>query len=115
MSSFEAPYASTVGLAFWVAGLALSPLVSFFMRTYSQSLLIVQLVYLLSNVYAAGSNLFAGNLSQSFLGFIPSILTYCPAQSTYECTNSSQLTALVVWAAFTVLLWIIVRILSIKK
>jgi hypothetical protein len=54
MSTFEAPYASTLGLAFWIGGLALSPFVSFFMRGYSQSLLIVQLVYLFGNVYAVG-------------------------------------------------------------
>jgi hypothetical protein len=115
MSSFATPYAPTVGLAFWVGGLVLSPLSSFFMRSYSPTLVIVQLLYVFGNVYAADSALFAANLGQSWLGFVPSMLTYCPAQSTYECANASLITVLLVWAAFAILVSIIVKMAAIKR
>jgi hypothetical protein len=114
MSSFV-PYTSTLGFAFAAASLALSPLVSYYMRMFSQSLMIVQLVYLFGNIYAPGTQLFASNLSQSWLGFIPSILTYCPSGSTYECNNANLITVLLVWLAIILLVWIIIKIVAIKK
>lgn len=114
MSSFETPFPSMLSIAFWVGALVLSPFTSFFIRSYSQSLVIVQLVYIFSYNYASDITLFADQLEQSWLTFIPSILTYCP-KYTYECGNANLLTALLVWFALIVLLWIIVKLVSIKK
>lgn len=114
MSSFV-PFPSTLGLGFSIGGLALSPFVSYFMRMYSQSLLVVQLVYLFASVYAPTTTLFANNLNTSWLGFVPSILTYCPAGSAYECNNASLITPLVIWAAIVFLVWFIVKLVAIKK
>lgn len=113
MNTFDTPFPSILSIVCWVGALVLSPLASFFMRSYSQSLVIVQLAYIFSYDYASGMALFAGQLDQSWLGFIPSILTYCP-KYTYECNNANLLTALVVWFALIVLLWIIVKLVSIK-
>jgi hypothetical protein len=59
MSSFETPLPSILSIAFWVSALFLSPFTSFFMRSYSQSLFVVQLVYIFSYIYASDITLFA--------------------------------------------------------
>jgi hypothetical protein len=115
MSSFDTPFPTILGIACWMGSLALSPFTSFFMRSYSQSLVIVQLVYIFGSNYASGTSLFAGNLGQSWLGFIPSILAYCPQYSTYECNNANLLTALLLWVGLLILIWIIVKVVSIKR
>lgn len=114
MSSFV-PFPSTLGFAFSIGSLVLSPLVSSFMRMFSQSLMVVQLVYVFGNLYAPGVSLFASNLNQSWVSFIPSILTYCPSGSTYECSNANLITIIIVWLALMLLIRIIVKIVSIKK
>jgi hypothetical protein len=114
MSSFI-PYQATLGLSFSIVSLALTPFVSYFQRMFSQSLVIVQMVYLFSNVYSSNASLFANRLNVSWLGFMPSILTYCSGSSSYECNNANSITIIITWAAVVILLWLIVRIVSIKK
>lgn len=113
MSSFI-PYQSTIATAFSISSLALSFLVSFFHRDFSHSLFIVQMAYLFTNVYASTTSLFASNLGVSWLNFMPSILNYCPGTS-YECNNANLITPLIVWTAFILILWIIIKVVAIKK
>jgi hypothetical protein len=72
------------------------------------------MVYLFTNVYTSDTTIFAKNLNASWLDFMPSILTYCNGSS-YECKNANLITPLIAWTALTVLLWIIVKVVSIKK
>lgn len=113
MSSFI-PSQSTIATAFSISSLGLSFLVSFFHRDFSHSLFIVQMAYLFTNVYASATSLFASNLGVSWLNFMPSILNYCSGSS-YECNNANLITPLIVWTAFIILLWIIIKLIAIKK
>lgn len=113
MSSFI-PSQSTIATAFSISGLGLSFFVSFFHRDFSHSLFIVQMAYLFTNVYATTTSLFASNLGVSWLNFMPSILNYCSGSS-YECNNANLITPLIVWAALVILIWIIVKLIAIKK
>lgn len=112
--SFFTPYQQTVAVAFALGSLGLSPLISYFNRNLSHSLFIVQMVYLFNNVYATNITLYANRVGLSWLGFIPSFLTYC-SDASYDCNNASLLTALIGWIALVILLAIIVRIVRIKK
>ncbi len=113
MSSFV-PYQQTVGAAFSLASLLLSPLASYFNRNLSSSLFIVQMVYLFRNVYASTITLFTENLNLSWLTFMPSFLTYC-GDPNFDCRNANLVTTLIGWIALMILLWIIVKIVRTKR
>lgn len=107
------PYQSTLGLAFSIAGLALVAPVTFFFRTYSSSLDTAQLLYVFVLVLAPTSSLFSANLGASWLNFMPSFLN-CNIGN-YVCSYGYLLSALISWTGAVILLFIIFRLIAIKK
>ena len=77
MSSGSVDYQLAVGRAFAIVALVLSPLSTYFRRTYSISLDLVQMSYIFSIVFAPNISTFSDHLGDSWLVFMPSFLTFC--------------------------------------
>ena len=77
MSNDSVDYQPAVGKAFAIVALVLSPLSTYFRRTYSISLDLVQMSYIFSIVFAPNLNTFSNHLDDSWLVFMPSFLTFC--------------------------------------
>jgi hypothetical protein len=111
--SITIPYQSTLGLAFSIAGLALVAPVAFFFRTYSSSLDTAQLLYVFVLVLAPTSSLFSSDLGASWLSFMPNFLNCNNGK--YVCSYGNLLSALICWTGAVILLFIIFRLIAIKK
>jgi hypothetical protein len=110
MSSFI-PQQDNIGIGFSIAGLAFVSISTYYRRTYSRVLEVVQMAYLLAFTLAPTTSLFSNKLGYSWLSFMPSFLNYCKPGD-FSCTYGYLISPSICWAGASLLFLIIIKIIG---